>query len=54
MDNKSASDNNNHNKFTYNAGSDWLEQSALSENKEHVDDVQLALKFCFGNLTNMT
>ena len=36
------SDNNNHNKFTYNAGSDWLEQGALSENREHVDGFQVA------------
>ena len=26
-------------KFAYNARSDWLEQSALTENREQVDDI---------------
>ena len=41
-------------KFTYNVGSDWLEKNALSENREQVNDFQLALKFSFVKLTNWT
>ena len=32
-------------KFPYNARSDWLKQCTLSENKEQVNDINLAFKF---------
>ena len=31
-------------KFQYNARSDWLKQRTLSENKEQVNDINLAFK----------
>ena len=34
-------------KFPYNARSDWLKQRTLSQNKEQVNDIKLAFKFCF-------
>ena len=37
-------------KFPYNARFDWLKQRALSENRERVDDIQLAFKFLLRNL----
>ena len=36
-------------KFPYNTHSDWLEQRALSENRERVDDGKLAFKFLLRN-----
>ena len=37
-------------KFPYNVCSDWLEQRALSEIRERVDDIKLAFKFLLRNL----
>ena len=37
-------------KFTYDIGSDWLEQNALSENREQVRDFLPALKVCLAKL----
>ena len=37
-------------KFTYNVGSDWLEQNATSENRKQVHDFPLALKVAWQNL----
>ena len=36
-------------KFPYNALSDWLEQRALSEDRERVDDGKLVFKFLLRN-----
>ena len=35
-------------KFPYDARSDWLKQRTLSENRERVNNIKLALNFCFG------
>ena len=34
-------------KFPYNTRSDWLKQHALSENRQRVNDIKLALKTGF-------
>ena len=36
-------------KFPYNARSDWLTQSTLSENRARVDDIKVAFKFLLPN-----
>ena len=41
-------------KFPYNRGSDWLKERTLSDKTARVDDVNLAFKFCFGILSNLT
>ena len=38
-------------KFPYNVRSDWLKQSALSENSEQADDFQLAQLLIFASET---
>ena len=40
---------NNYKKVPYTARSDWLKQSALSENRARVYDVKLAFKFSLYN-----
>ena len=36
-------------KFPYDARFDWLKQRTLSENKEQVNDIELAFKFLLRN-----